>query len=265
MINLLKVESDLNILLELIDGYWRSPLRISGKDSEFIRIWSLYRKLRSNLVQIDKEMFEDLREFEEPNPDTSNSMYSGGIFHKEKHLKPMYNETIRASSYFNSFLKAVKKNNVTREPLEYLKLISRNFRNVARQLQSRYSNRSTISIDDEYDVQDLFHSLLRLFFEDIRPEEWTPSYAGSSNRMDFLLKNEKIVSEIKKTRKGLDAKTVGEQLIIDIKKYETHPDCKTLFCFVYDPDGRISNPRGLENDLSKKHGELNVIAVIEPK
>ena len=98
------------------------------------------------------------------------------------------------------------------------KLFSR-FHSVARQLRNRYAGRPTIDVEDEYDVQDLFHALLMIEFEDIRPEEWVPSYAGSSSRIDFLLKQEKIVVEIKKTRKGLGAKEVGEQLIIDIKKY----------------------------------------------
>ena len=56
-------------------------------------------------------------------------------------------------------------------------------------------------IKDEYDVQDLLNALLRLNFDDVRPEEYTPSYAGSSTRVDFLLKKEKIVIEVKKTRK----------------------------------------------------------------
>ena len=42
-------------------------------------------------------------------------------------------------------------------------------------------------MEDEYDVQDLFHALLTIYFEDIRKEEWSPSYAGGASRMDFLL------------------------------------------------------------------------------
>lgn len=69
--------------------------------------------------------------------------------------------------------------------------------------------------------------------------------------MDFLLKTKQIVIEVKKTRRTLKAKDLGDELIIDIQKYQAHPDCKTLVCFVYDPEGWISNPRGLENDLNK--------------
>ena len=55
--------------------------------------------------------------------------------------------------------------------IEKIELICNNFHQVARQMRSRHNNRSTLDINDEYDVQDLFHSLLTLYFDDIRPEE----------------------------------------------------------------------------------------------
>ncbi len=120
-------------------------------------------------------------------------------------------------------------------------------------------------IEDEYDVQNLLHELLEIHFDDIRPEEWTPSYAGGASRMDFLLKKEGIVIEEKKTRKGLGAKELGEQLIVDIAKYRRHPDCRCLICFAYDPEIRIANPKGIENDLNREHEGLKVIVIIAPK
>lgn len=143
-------------------------------------------------------------------------------------------------------------------------LISR-FHQVARQLRSRHANRPTLDIDDEYDVQDLFHALLRIHFDDVRPEECTPSYAGAASRVDFLLKKERIVIEIKKTRKSLKAKELGEQLIIDTQRYQAHPDCDVLVCFVYDPEGQIANPKGIENDLSRTFDGLPVEVYITPQ
>jgi hypothetical protein len=127
------------------------------------------------------------------------------------------------------------------------------FHIVAKQLKDhRHENRDTITIKDEYDVQDLLRALLKIFFDDIRPEECTPSYAGGSSRIDFLLKSKKIA--IKKTRKGLKERKLADQLIIDIERYKaTHPDCETLFCFVYDPESLIQNPIGFEKDINKKH------------
>jgi len=140
------------------------------------------------------------------------------------------------------------------------------FHLVVKQIRQRHNDRETLDVADEYDVQDLFHSLLRIYYEDIRPEEWNPSYAGGSTRSDFLLKDEKIVIEVKKTRAGLKAKQLGEQLIIDIAKYKGHPDCKLLYCFVYDPDGYINNPRGIENDLNNdSDANMKVKVKIVPK
>lgn len=145
-----------------------------------------------------------------------------------------------------------------------LATIFNRFHIIARQLLRRYSNRPTLSIKDEYDVQDLLHALLKEHFDDVRPEEWTPSYAGGCNRMDFLLKEEEIAIEVKMTRDGLKDKEIGDQLIIDIAKYEEHPSCKQLYCFVYDCEGILRNPRGLEKDLEKRANKIGVKVFIRP-
>jgi hypothetical protein len=147
---------------------------------------------------------------------------------------------------------------VSNDPVMAIKQLIDKFHTVTRQLRLRYDNRPTLDITDEYDVQDLLHALLRIHFDDIRHEEWTPSYAGGSSRMDFLLKAEKVVVEVKKTRAKLGTKEVGDQLAIDILRYRAHPDCKTLICFVYDPEERIPNPKGLEKDLSHSLGGMQV-------
>jgi hypothetical protein len=120
-------------------------------------------------------------------------------------------------------------------------------------------------IKNEYDVQDLLHALLLQHFRDIRAEEYTPSYAGSSTRMDFLLKREKIVIEVKKTREGMTDKSLGNELIIDKAHYKKHPDCDVLFCFVYDPDESLKNPEGLEDDISDIENGFVTKVLIVPR
>jgi hypothetical protein len=132
------------------------------------------------------------------------------------------------------------------------------------QLRQRRENRPTLDVADEYDVQDLFHSLLRIYFDDVREEEWAPSYAGGASRMDFLLPEIEAVVETKKTRPSLSTKQLGEELIVDIAKYRKHPSCRTLFCVVYDPDGRIKNPRGVENDLNTVDDKMATHVLIVP-
>jgi hypothetical protein len=118
---------------------------------------------------------------------------------------------------------------------------------IARELAKDYWNRKGFTIQDEHDAQHLVGALLREYFDE--REEYTPSYAGSSARVDWLLSNEETVVELKHTRDSLGEKEVGNELIHDIARYQAHPRCRTLYCLIYDPQHRISNPRGLESDL----------------
>ena len=74
--------------------------------------------------------------------------------------------------------------------------------------------------------------------------------------MDFLLKDLQTVIEVKKTHSSMTPKELGEELIIDIEKYKSHPDCKQLYCFVYDPDGFLGNPNAIKNDLETSHKDF---------
>jgi len=62
-------------------------------------------------------------------------------------------------------------------------------------LRDRQRSRPGLAIEDEYDLQDAVHAVLKVLFDDVRPEEWTPSYAGRSSRVDFLLKEERTAVE----------------------------------------------------------------------
>lgn len=149
--------------------------------------------------------------------------------------------------------------------LALLERVLRRFHRTVRQLKHRHNNRVGFSVQDEYDVQDLFHAVLRGLFDDVRPEESTPSYAGGASRMDFLLKSERIVLETKFASDSLRDKQLGEELIVDIGRYQAHPDCRRLVCFIYDPQGNLKNPAGLETDLSRLHGKLEVkVIVVSP-
>jgi hypothetical protein len=139
------------------------------------------------------------------------------------------------------------------------------FHRVVLRLRTRYANREPFIVNDEYDVQDLFAALLETRFEDVRREEWGPSYAGGATRVDFLLKNELVLFETKMMRDSLSDRKLGEELIIDIAHYTKRPDCKALVCLVYDPEHRLKSPQALENDLSKKHDQLDVRVLIRPK
>ena len=116
-------------------------------------------------------------------------------------------------------------------------------------LTHRRKGGQSLSFESEYDIQDLLHSQLRPGVADIRPEEFTPSYAGSSTRMDFLLPAHKLVIETTRIRDRSHAVKVGDELIIDIEHYRRHPECDHLWCVGYNPLRLIPNPTRLVTDL----------------
>ncbi|MBI3806083.1 MAG: hypothetical protein HY281_00980 [Nitrospirae bacterium] len=150
-------------------------------------------------------------------------------------------------------------------PVELVKTLCYRFHSVARQLRLRGEHRATLSVEDEIDVQDLLHALLRIQFDDIDTEEWTPSYAEGAPRTTFLLNDNQLAVLVKKTRNGLTAKDLTEQLRIDTERYLTKSRCTSLVCFIYDPDGRIGNPRAFETTLTTVNGSLTIGVLIAPK
>lgn len=175
---------------------------------------------------------------------------------------PLHCEKCGETFPWTSALQAKANVPVKRDALQLVLRLAKRFPEVAQQIRRRHDSRPTLEVEDEYDVQDLLHAMLRIDFEDVREEEWAPSVAGASSRIDFVLKAEKIVFEVKKTRRGLKDKEIGEQIIIDIARYKGHPDCNTLVCLIHDPERRIVNPGGLIMDLESRGGEGFSVRVV---
>ncbi|WP_308989371.1 hypothetical protein [Roseibacillus persicicus] len=135
---------------------------------------------------------------------------------------------------------------------ELLLVIVGGLRRAMHPLTHRRKDAQNLEFSSEYDVQDLLHALLRPWISDIRPEEFTPSYAGSSTRMDFLLPAHGLVMELKFVRNRSHARKIGDELIIDIDHYQAHPECKILWCVIYDQEHFLTNGMGLRTDLEGK-------------
>jgi hypothetical protein len=135
---------------------------------------------------------------------------------------------------------------------EVVLVIIQGLRRAMHPLTYRRKGAEQLRFANEYDVQDLLHSLLRPWVQDVRPEEYTPSYAGKSTRMDFLLPAHELVIETKCVRDRQHAKNVGDELLLDIGHYAAHPSCKKLWCVIYDPEHLLTNPEGLR-DLEGEH------------
>ncbi|HCT75147.1 MAG TPA: hypothetical protein DGT23_00840 [Micromonosporaceae bacterium] len=125
--------------------------------------------------------------------------------------------------------------------------------------QLRRSNNPNVplpNIENEKDLQDLVHAILRMMFKDVRAEDFVPQQAGASSRTDFLLQDIGILVETKMTRRGLNDRKVGEELLIDWGRYPRHPDCKGILAIVYDPKRFIQNDTALEKDLYRDSANL---------
>lgn len=132
---------------------------------------------------------------------------------------------------------------------ELLQVLLRGLPRAMHPLSHRRKGAQSLSFESEWDVQDLLHALLRPWVSDIRPEEFTPSYAGTSTRMDFLLPKYSLVLELKYVRDRAHSKKIGDELIIDIEHYRRHPKCENLWCVIYDPKNMITNSEGLKSDI----------------
>lgn len=148
---------------------------------------------------------------------------------------------------------------------ELVKMLCGRFHSVARQLRLRGEYRATLNVEDEIDVQDLLHALLRVHFDNVDTDEWTPNYSSGAPRTTLLLDDGRFAVIVKKTRPGLNVKDLSDQLQIDIERYRSHGRCSTLLCFMYDPEGRIGNPRGLEASLMSVSKSFVVDLLVAPK
>jgi len=150
-------------------------------------------------------------------------------------------------------------------PVDLITALCRRLPLLVERLGNRQRKRTSFVVQDEYDVQDLMHGILKLHFDDVRPEEWTPSYAGNSSRVDFYLPRERIVLEAKMTRPALGQKEVVNQLLIDVARYAHMQTVDTLVCLVYDPERRCGNPATLENDIESSASRLGIRVVVCPR
>jgi hypothetical protein len=143
--------------------------------------------------------------------------------------------------------------------------LCRRFPYFVNQLQKRQRGRVPIKVDDEYDVQDLLHAILKLHFVDVRPEEPSPSFGGKPSRVDFFLPTERIVVEAKKTRQTLKQDKLVSELIDDTARYSKMESVDTLICLVYDPDGYCTVPQAIESDVGASASRLIVRVVVCPQ
>jgi hypothetical protein len=119
-------------------------------------------------------------------------------------------------------------------------------------LANRQRDRTPLTLEDEYDLQDLFHALSVPVVRDIVREDPTPKLAGRSSRLDFTSKSLQLGVELKYVRSASHGKEVRQELLVDEATYQAHPFVSTVIAFVYDPGSHIplAERASFEADLS---------------
>jgi len=151
------------------------------------------------------------------------------------------------------------------DPLQLIRKVCLRLHAVARQLRLRRDYRPTLEIDDDYDLQDLLCALLKVEFDEVATEEWTPPYTEGTPRTMLLINRDQIAVVAKKTRSGLTAKELADQVTADSAYYRAQGRGSTLFCFMYDPEGRIGSPKRLETTLTSVSEHCRVEVLVAPK
>jgi DpnII restriction endonuclease len=151
------------------------------------------------------------------------------------------------------------------DPLHLIRKVCHRFHAVARQLRLRRDYRATLEVEDDHDLQDLLCALLKLEFDEVTTDEWTPPYTEGAPRTTLLVNRDQIAVVAKKTRAGLTTKELADQVAADTAYYRDQGRCSILFCFMYDPEGRIGSPKRLETTLTSVSEYCRVEVLVAPK
>ncbi|RSC93708.1 PD-(D/E)XK nuclease domain-containing protein [Tenacibaculum singaporense] len=149
---------------------------------------------------------------------------------------------------------------ISKTPEEVLRGIFHNFPNAVQKIISnRRKGHPEFEIKDEYDVQDLLYVILKSIFPNMRDEDPIPKVGSKSTKIDLILREEKILIEVKMIKEKDSNEThFIEQLKVDFESYHKCVWLDKLFCFVYDPFKKTRDVAYF-NDLNGKRtkGEHN--------
>ena len=199
--------------------------------------------------------------------DKSEGYIYNSFFRNQLNLKPL-NELIRVVQ--NAPSHKTKKMTDSKHKLDTIFMVIERFTSATKSLTSRRKGKRNLNISDEYDVQDIIHTILKPFVPLIKNEEVVPGNdVNKFLKIDFLLPLEKTALECKYVRDLSHTKKITKELNDDIQTYIHHQDCNNLIFFIYDKELLISNPDSLEKKYTQtqsiKGKTINIYLKIRPK
>lgn len=150
---------------------------------------------------------------------------------------------------------------------ELVRDVLNNFSNAIQKIiNGRRLNHPDFKIEDEYDVQDILYVILKSVFPNLREEDPIPKVGGKSTKIDLIIREEKILIEVKMIKvKDSNETHFIEQLKVDFESYHECKWLRKLFCFVYDPYKKtrdISNFNDLNGERTKGEHNFNVEVIV---
>lgn len=125
----------------------------------------------------------------------------------------------------------------------------REFDACVRYLNTRRSAGAIINIESEADVQDVLYLLLRPWIVDLVYESPADKSGNRYVIKDFSSAAGCFVVDAKYVRNEEHGRLISKELHDDIEMYRTHPRCKDLVFFVYDPNALIPDQRALREAI----------------
>lgn len=192
-------------------------------------------------------------------------IYSGIAFLKQ--VSARYEYCLQNPEECNFNTKVGKEKNAVERIVDLLE----RFHGLSKIITSdRRRGHSLFEIKDEYDVQDLLLLILKSYFPLAERESPTISVGKGHTRIDIVIPEYDIIVEVKIILNEAKTQDVIDELKVDFESYYPHPSCKTLICFIYDPNTVIKDPTKIINDLSDdkktiKDKTFKVIVAISPK
>lgn len=238
----------------------------SGPDKDTFGLEHRLKEIFKNLAELETKItieYPDLVELEQL--DSYNTLnYTRGPSGMAQLLKSRINKLIIETEYDDESHQSKR----TIDKIQVLENILEKFPRVVRQLKERRKEkdipRPTLEVKDEYDVQDLLCSLLKINFEIVKKEIGTEHHAGGTARMDLVLDDEEIIIEVKMVRKDHTLKKLADELIVDIERYLEKYSCKFLYFFIYDPTNILPNLQELVNDINRTKNDTIIKVIFVP-
>lgn len=114
-----------------------------------------------------------------------------------------------------------------------------------------FEKRTGTKFSNESELQKFIYAVLRSLFVSVEFEDPTEKRCERSSRLDFVLKDHKIIIEVKFVRDQKHAKEIYNELAEDYPKYSTSPYGETIINYIYDPDKNIANHEQFKKELYK--------------